>query len=240
MIRAVTFDLWNTLILEGPGGLLGPRAEQWDRILRSAGFSLPRDLLEAAHADALAAYVAAWERGEQFKSIEATSVALAALGITVNATQSKRLARSFHDAGLHSDIDLAPGALDVLDAIRAAGTQTAIICDIGLTPSSALRPLLRRAGILDRIVVEAWSDQIGAYKPDPAIFTWVLQRLDVPASSALHVGDRLRTDVAGARDAGMRTVRYAGVFDDPAALPEADYVVFDLSAVMQVIEGSAD
>jgi len=50
------------------------------------------------------------------------------------------------------------------------------------------------------------------------------------------VGDRRRTDVAGARALGMVSVRYAGWSDDPAENgPEADHVLThhrDLCAVL--------
>ena len=45
---------------------------------------------------------------------------------------------------------------------------------------------------------------------------------------AAHVGDRRRTDVAGARALGMVSVRYAGWSDDPPENgPEADHVLTD-------------
>jgi FMN phosphatase YigB (HAD superfamily) len=43
----------------------------------------------------------------------------------------------------------------------------------------------------------------------------------------VHVGDLRRTDVAGARGVGMRTVRYRGLHDDSGAEggEEAEFVV---------------
>jgi FMN phosphatase YigB (HAD superfamily) len=46
----------------------------------------------------------------------------------------------------------------------------------------------------------------------------------VTARDAFHVGDLLRTDVAGARNVGMRSVRLRAAHDDATALPEADHV----------------
>jgi FMN phosphatase YigB (HAD superfamily) len=64
------------------------------------------------------------------------------------------------------------------------------------------------------------------YKPDPAIFARALTSLgDVPADRALHVGDLKRTDVAGARAFGMKSVRYRGANDDTEDLPDADHVI---------------
>lgn len=50
------------------------------------------------------------------------------------------------------------------------------------------------------------SGQFGSGKPDPAIFTYVLQHLDVKADEALMVGDNLMTDILGASRIGIPSV----------------------------------
>ena len=148
------------------------------------------------------------------------------------------LTDSFHHAGLECRIDLVPGAIDTLRRLRDLGIRTAIICDIGLTPSSALQVLLASHGLLDLIDVQAWSDERGVYKPSGQIFEWTLDALGTPAQRAMHVGDRLRTDVAGARAAGLTSVRFDGVYDDPEeGIAEADHVVHELADVVPIAVG---
>jgi 2-haloacid dehalogenase/putative hydrolase of the HAD superfamily len=48
------------------------------------------------------------------------------------------------------------------------------------------------------------SEDVGAYKPDPAMFRRGLDALGLAASEVLHIGDSLAADVAGARAAGIR------------------------------------
>jgi len=50
------------------------------------------------------------------------------------------------------------------------------------------------------------SSEFGARKPDPSIFAGALELAGVPAAKALHVGDSLEDDVAGARAAGIEAV----------------------------------
>jgi HAD superfamily hydrolase (TIGR01509 family) len=66
--------------------------------------------------------------------------------------------------------------------------------------------VLRRAGMLRHFGCALWSANFGRRKPDPAMIRHVLARLRVPARRALFVGDKLRTDVAAARAAGVRSV----------------------------------
>ena len=43
-------------------------------------------------------------------------------------------------------------------------------------------------------------------KPDPALFHRALERLGAEPADALHVGDRVELDLAGARAAGIDSV----------------------------------
>ena len=70
------------------------------------------------------------------------------------------------------------------------------------------RALLTAEDLLDVFDVTVFSDEQGTYKPDVRIFEHTLSTLGVDPDAALHVGDRRRTDVAGALDAGMGAVRY--------------------------------
>lgn len=221
----MTFDFWNTLAAEGSGGLFGPRVKLWRDILMASGFDVDRAQLERAHRAALVAYQAAWRSGTQFRSAEATRHILDALALSCDPPTIDHLERSFVDAGGLSDIALVEGAAEALRALARGGISLGVICDIGLTPSASLVAWMEQWGVLSLFDVVAWSDELGMYKPDRRIFEQVLDRLGVPASHTWHVGDRRRTDVAGATAAGMTAVRFRGVYDDVEDLPDAPIVV---------------
>ena len=50
------------------------------------------------------------------------------------------------------------------------------------------------------------SGEVGAAKPDPRLFVLALKKLGVEKENAWHVGDSLKTDVAGALGAGLTAV----------------------------------
>jgi putative hydrolase of the HAD superfamily len=50
---------------------------------------------------------------------------------------------------------------------------------------------------------------VGAAKPDPAIFEYALSLAGVGPGDAVHVGDSLDNDVAGARAVGIRPLLVA-------------------------------
>jgi HAD superfamily hydrolase (TIGR01509 family) len=56
------------------------------------------------------------------------------------------------------------------------------------------------------------SCEAGAWKPDPRIFEAAAERLTIPPSEILHVGDRWDLDVMGARSAGCGAALYRGLW----------------------------
>jgi putative hydrolase of the HAD superfamily len=88
-----------------------------------------------------------------------------------------------------------------------------------------VRRHLDRLGLLAPLAVQVFSDEVGWPKPDPRAFRAALDPFGMSPGRAVHVGDLRRTDVAGARALGMRSVRIRARHDDQSPLPEADAVV---------------
>jgi HAD superfamily hydrolase (TIGR01509 family) len=133
-----------------------------------------------------------------------------------------------------------PSALyaDVLPALRelrgrykiaVVANQRAVVVDA-----------LRRDGVADFIDVWAISEVVGAEKPDPAIFRYALTEAGVDPSHAVHVGNRLDTDVRGAHRVGLRTVWVvrgeAPANPTPEQLSEPDTAVFSLAELPAALD----
>ena len=52
----------------------------------------------------------------------------------------------------------------------------------------------------------AWSFDVGAIKPDPRIYAYVLQQLGCAAEEVLFVGDSVEADLAGPTQVGMQAL----------------------------------
>lgn len=80
--------------------------------------------------------------------------------------------------------------------------------------------------------------QVGASKPDPAMFRVALSRVGVRPEEALHVGDDPELDVEAARQAGMRAawVNRAGK-PWPEMLPPPEVEVRDFHELATWLEG---
>ena len=61
-------------------------------------------------------------------------------------------------------------------------------------------------GLLPHLDFSITSQEVGAEKPDPLIFEHALRRAGAQPESAVHVGDQITSDVAGALNAGINAV----------------------------------
>jgi putative hydrolase of the HAD superfamily len=229
-LAAVTFDFWNTLAVEAPGQLRDRRTTAWAGILEEAEAAVERDRLHTVFARAADRHAAAWRANRQLLAEEAAEHAIDELGVELPRDVRARLADAFAGAGREAELSLTANVEACVRRLWAAGLRLAIVCDVGFTPGADLRGFLDRRGLLDLFHGWAFSDEVGVYKPDRRMFVHALGEAGgVDPAMAAHVGDLRRTDVAGSRAAGMLSVRYTGVFDDPGAENpvEADLVVGD-------------
>jgi putative hydrolase of the HAD superfamily len=95
-----------------------------------------------------------------------------------------------------------PDASPALAACRARGLRLVVVSNWDVSLHERLREL-DLAPMLDAVLTSA---EAGARKPAPAIFELALRLAGVTAADALHVGDSIEEDVAGARAAGIEPV----------------------------------
>ncbi len=119
-----------------------------------------------------------------------------------------------------------PGVPRVLGDLRSQGISTAILSN-GWSPLQQRKA--ERAGFTGPVLASA---DIGAAKPDPRAFLALVDVLGVPADCIWYVGDDPRTDIVGAKSAGMRTVWYDSEGRDyPAELSPPDFICRSLDAI---------
>ncbi|MFI5316159.1 MAG: HAD family hydrolase [Myxococcota bacterium] len=113
---------------------------------------------------------------------------------------------------------------------------------LGLVSNNAMpgehhAAVLRRAGMLQHFGCAVWSANFGRRKPHPAMILHVLAQLRVTRARAIFVGDKLRTDVAAARNAGIRSVyiRKRGAPYATRAL-RPDFTIGDLRALPGLLQ----
>ncbi len=235
MIRAVTFDFWNTIAQVPSGAMTEARTRALAIACERGGVEVETAALVAALEEVGAHWERSWAEGVHLHPEQAVEVLVRELG--AEGAAEELVGEAFLGAHREVDLELTPAVGEVLAELAGRGVRLGIVCDVGFTGGESLRGWLQREGLLRHFTGWAFSDEVGHYKPDPRIFEAALTALGAEPGEALHIGDLRRTDVAGAAALGMRTVRYRGVHDDHDSAPgvEADHVLDDHRELLAVV-----
>jgi putative hydrolase of the HAD superfamily len=123
-----------------------------------------------------------------------------------------------------------PEVLRGLDRLRAAGWAVGIVTN-GMTDNQTGK--IRRTGLAERVDGWAISDAEGVRKPDVRLFEIGARRCGTSlAGGGWMVGDDPDKDVAGGRNAGLRTI---WIDRGPVTAGGADHVVTDVVAAMELL-----
>jgi putative hydrolase of the HAD superfamily len=111
---------------------------------------------------------------------------------------------------VHSTWNVVPeGVIEHVRDLAATGVAIAVVSNAdGLVEAA-----LRRCEIAFDVVID--STIVGFAKPQPEIFALALEKLNVKAGDAVHVGDMASADVDGAHAAGVRPLHLDPFEDCP-------------------------
>lgn len=123
-----------------------------------------------------------------------------------------------------------PGAREALEEIHGADVRLGVVSNSSFR-GEVIRHELSKHGLADHLAIVVASADYAVRKPNPLLFETAAGLLGVCAADIWFVGDRLDTDVAGARAAGMYPVWLGG--------PNADAGDKELLAVRSWRELSA-
>lgn len=117
--------------------------------------------------------------------------------------------QAFEDSVLVHPPTLLPGAKNALNEL-SKNHSLALISDTGFSPGSILLKLMQRERIDHYFSSFSFSDETGVAKPHEKAFLTSLNQLDTHPHNALHIGDIEQTDITGAKNLGMKAIRFTG------------------------------
>ena len=190
-IRAVIFDLWDTLV-DWP-------AAEWMELRRRLAdrMGLDSDRFETL-----------WEETYWQRQTSPIRTVFEAMGADEDSVEELvRLRSAFTRAGLRP----RPGAIETLRDIRRRGFRLGLI-SVCSEEVPLLWPETEFADLFDSAV---FSATCGLRKPDPEIYLLACRELGVEPQEALFVGDGANDELAGAERVGMRAVLIHRAGRDP-------------------------
>jgi putative hydrolase of the HAD superfamily len=177
-VRAVIFDLWDTLALWP--------SEAFEQVKRDLGH----------HIDDVEHVWATTYHDRQIGSMESY---FRGLGLDDTAVaECLRIRTAFtRDTLVPRD-----GAIETLDELQRRGFKRGVIS----VCSSDVEELWDETELAPHVDDVVLSCTVGLSKPDPRIYELACERLDVTPDECLFVGDGANDELAGARRVGMHAV----------------------------------
>ena len=187
-VRAVLLDLWDTTAW----GEMPPEDE---RLTKQLGVS------EGMLYDAFELTRDARGTGEYDSPEEDLASVAQACGLALAPDDVRRIT-DFHISWLRRGVHLYDDTLPVLRELRDQGMRRAIIsnCD------HFTRPAVEALGLEDEVDAVVLSFEVGALKPNPAIYRVALERILADASETIFVDDQTGY-CDGAEALGIRAFR---------------------------------
>jgi putative hydrolase of the HAD superfamily len=188
LVRAVIFDLWETLI-------------DWDH---DANARMHAQLHERLGFD----FHERWNQASERYVVPVRSV-LSGIGVPDDALDDVMAIRAQFVGGC-----LVPraGAVETLRTLKERGYLVGLIT-VCTEDVELLWPESEFAGLFD---AEVFSNSAGLSKPDPRIYTHCCELLGVEPAEAVFVGDGANDELAGARRVGMDAILIHRAGEDPS------------------------
>lgn len=211
-IKAVTFDLWETLLFERDGANLRrtiARSRNLHKALDKFGAKITLEQIESALRETILSLLDIWKTNKDITHLDQIELIIryaSKNSIAMKKEWADELTSAYILPVLEVPPYVNPDAQKLLEWLRKKNKLIGIICNTGLTPGIGLRRLLANEGVAEYFDLMIFSDEEGIRKPDSRIFHLATQRLNVESHEAVHIGDNLKSDVWGAQGAGFRAI----------------------------------
>jgi len=236
-VRAITVDLWGTLLLDPPSSdnrYKARRLRDFENILAGAGTPVSGAALDRAYEASAVHLSRIWAKHRDVPVADHVRAIVGSVSSALAARLPSDVLAALVDAYARPALLVPPavdeGALKALSALREEGYTLAVVSNTMRTPGTTLRKVLERYGLLRCFAHTVFSDEVGVRKPDPAIFLGALRAVGGDPATAIHVGDDGMLDVGGARAAGMRVIQVTNASLKALGGRRPDAVIPSLSA----------
>ncbi|MFL6214514.1 MAG: HAD family hydrolase [Blastocatellia bacterium] len=242
-IRGISFDFWNTLFTEQPGGYQiyhRSRLRLLEEALRDCGtFTIAQ--VEAACLAEIESHDRIWRSEHRtLSAAERMGRVLAHLEACLPDDAMAAMVSAVEEGILEHPPVMVEGARAAIDQL-AGRYRLGIISDVGFSPGRILKQVLADNDILDAFDSLVFSDEAGRSKPHRHVFEKTAEQLAAAPDEMAHIGDLEFTDIVGAKRAGYTAIRFTGVTPmREGETTTADFVIADYAALPDVIEKVKD
>ena len=237
MLKAITFDFWQTLYADSDSNW---RKRQAIRVahchtyLGRRDYNCTLDDVEFGLDEAYNLVASLWHQHKGISVKRCMHRFAEVLHLQLESEDFDQLIECLGAAFLEAPPIMMPHVKPVISRLSES-YPLGIISDSALTPGSFARKLMARDGILQYFTAFTFSDETDYTKPQVVQFHSTLSQLNAEPAAGVHVGDIFRTDIVGAKNAGMKAIRFAGFNKGEGDDTLSDAVVDDYRKLETVI-----
>ncbi|MEM2419935.1 MAG: HAD family hydrolase [Candidatus Bathyarchaeia archaeon] len=229
-LKVVSFDVWDTLLSVRAFYL--DVATELSKLLGVHQTLMENKLLEGY------TQVRAVRRAGGFSDFEIVPASLKLIAKLLNVetgTVEKAILNAVENS--RPERYMLDGVPETLNFIKSLGLTVIVVGNVVFWPGNINRILLEKTGLAKFMDEQFYADEIGVSKPKPEAFTKALSKFDVKPHEAVHVGDSLFEDLAGAVLAQMRAVLIDKNVNSIVKLSSWDaYIIPDIKRLGEVIQ----
>ena len=203
MIKAVTYDLWNTLVHNRNYGEF--RLPALKRTLRDHGYFFEDAVVDDAYLGGFR-HSGVVIRSENHRHVETAEIVGEVLRLLEVKDEGvlNELVPMYEDSFLCDPPRLKEGVFEALEFTRRY--MVGLVSVTGVSPGRHVRGVLSSHGIIDYFDALIFSDEVKWVKPSVKLFQSVVQAFDMAPEDIVHIGDSMKGDVVGAKKSGMRVI----------------------------------
>ena len=237
MLKAITFDFWQTLYADSDENWQKRQAIRTKKChvyLDSRGYACGLDDVGFGLEEAYNLVNTLWHQHKGISVKRCMMRFAEVLQLQLEETDLDHLIDCLGAAFLETPPIMIANVKPVVSRL-SENYPLGIISDSALTPGSFVRQLMDQDGILQFFTAFTFSDETEYTKPQVPQFHSTLAQLDAKPAEAVHIGDIFRTDIVGAKNAGMKAIRFTGFNKTETNDNLSDAVVDDYRQLETVI-----
>ncbi len=235
MIKAITFDCWNTLIEDDAVRREAMKAH-FRLVFEQSGVPIEQERVDLFFEEELVlfdSHVIAHRKSLNARERAETILNLA--GIELHEEKVLEIAGFCSRTALEHRPPLIPEVPEILEQL-SQDYKLGIICNTGWHSGLVVKEVLEGYDLVKHFTHLSFSDEVGVAKPHKQIFQVTLEKLGCGSEEAVHIGDSEYADVQGADQACLRSILFTGANQKYADENTAEFVIDSYSQLPPLLK----
>lgn len=244
MIKAITFDLWDTVFIDDSdepkrkaAGRLSKKEERRALVFEYTRKhkDVSKELVDSVYSTVDAAFSKVWH--SQFvtwKVAERMELIFKGLGIDLASDKMDEIVKLHEEMELEFRPDFIEGVGDAIAELHKT-YKLGVISDAIFSPGRVLREILKGEDLLKYFDHFVFSDEIGNSKPQPIVFESAHKNLGVQPQEMVHIGDREHNDIIGPKNVGVGALLCTASLNRGSENTQADAIFSNYSDLPSIV-----